>query len=258
MGSAGLMETLMNPRSKKKRTTKTHITPPNASALIEPIVGFLYRSGFSKAQLLAECRSAIRAAASTNPQIHVIHVEFGKDAIDIVNRWLRDPRYLNHNGRPDELPMAGVRSVSSLVKDCRVTVSPRTALIQLLKFQIVREVAAKKYRLVRRSMDFWHADYLPFEPNFRFLVDATRAATNRLQSPKDQNKLFWQCADNSRIHPRDTKDFLNFVKQRGLSFMHEINDWLDEHERSDVKSANRRTASRRLGVGLFGIASDHE
>jgi hypothetical protein len=107
-------------------------------------------------------------------------------------------------------------------------------------------------------MDFWHADYLPFEPNFRFLVDAARAATNRLHSPKDKNSLFWQCADNSRIHLRNTKDFLSFVKQRGLSFMHEINDWLDEHESMEVSVADRRTPKKRLGVGLFGIASNQE
>jgi hypothetical protein len=107
-------------------------------------------------------------------------------------------------------------------------------------------------------MDFWHADYLPFEPNFRFLVDATRAATNRLQSPANRNKLFWQCADNTRIHPRNTKEFLSFVQQRGLSFMHEINDWLDEHESRESKVANRRAPTKRLGVGLFGIASDRE
>jgi hypothetical protein len=105
-------------------------------------------------------------------------------------------------------------------------------------------------------MDFWHSDYLPFEPNYRFMVDATRAATNRLLSPKDKNKLFWQCADNPRIHPRDTKAFLIFVKQRGLSFMHEINDWLDEHERTEAGLTQRRAPTRRVGVGLFGIASD--
>jgi len=248
----------MNRPTKQKRIVKTPIAPSNAGALIEPTIGFLYRSGFSKKQLLVECRSAISKASSTNSQIHVIHVEFGKDAIDIVNRWLRDPKYLNRNGRPDELPLVGGRSVTSLVKDCRVTVSPSRVLAQLLKFQIAKEVASKKYRLVRRSMDFWHADYLPFEPNFRFLVDATRAATNRLQSPKGKNELFWQCADNSRIHARNTKDFLSFVKQRGLSFMHEINDWLDEHEDTGARVDRRSVRKKRLGVGLFAIASDRE
>jgi hypothetical protein len=244
--------------SKLKQIAGSANPLPNAGALIEPTIGFLYRSGFNRKQLLSECRSAIRVASSKRPQLHVIHVDFGKDAIDIVNRWLRDPRYLNRNGRPDELPLTGVRSLSSLVKDCRVAVSPSKALAQLLKFEIAKQVASKKYRLVRRSMDFWHADYLPFEPNFRFLVDATRAATNRLQAPKDRNRLFWQCADNSRIHPRHAKEFLGFVKQRGLSFMHEINDWLDEHEDTEMRVAGRSARKKRLGVGLFAIASDQE
>jgi hypothetical protein len=244
--------------SKQKQIAGTTHPIPNASALIEPAIGFLYRSGFSKKQLLTECRSAIRVASSTRPRLNVVHVDFGKDAIDIVNRWLRDPKYLNRNGRPDELPLTGVRSLGSLVRDCRVTVSPSKALSQLLKFEIAKQVASKKYRLVRRSMDFWHADYLPFEPNFRFLVDATRATTNRLHAPKDRNRLFWQCADNSRIHPRYTKDFLSFVKQRGLSFMHEINDWLDEHENTAARVASRSARKKRLGVGLFAIASDRE
>jgi hypothetical protein len=107
-------------------------------------------------------------------------------------------------------------------------------------------------------MDFWHADYLPFEPNFRFLVDATRATTNRLHAPKARNRLFWQCADNSRIHPRYAKDFLSFVKQRGLSFMHEINDWLDEHASTQAGVARRSAGTKRLGVGLFAIASNRE
>ena len=177
-----------------------------------------------------------------------------KDVIDIVNRWLRDPKYLNRHGRPDELPLAGVRSLTSLVKDCRVAITPSKALHHLLAFRMVTRVASKKYRLISRSMTFWHQDYLPFELNFRFLVDATRAAINRVQRPKD--RLFWLCADNPRIHPRMTKDFLSFVKQRGLSFMHELNDWLDEHEIRDTDATKSRTVTKRLGIGLFSIASD--
>lgn len=246
----------MSRLKKKKQAKDAQISRQEAGSLIEPIIGFLYKSGIGKQRLMSECRAAIQKAASTASSLPVIHVELGKEAIDIVNRWLRDPNYLNHNGRPDELPLSGARSVTSLVRDCRVAVSPSKALSHLLKFQIVIQVASKKYRLVRRSMDFWHAEYLPFEPNFRFLVDATRAATNRLQRPKESSKLFWQCADNPRIHPRKAKDFLSFVKQRGLSFMHEINDWLDEHEAREAIVKNHRGRMKRLGVGLFGIASD--
>lgn len=243
---------------KRRRTVQKAPTTPPARALIEPIVEFLYRSGLSKKHLLAECRSAIRKSSTSKAKLDVIHVGFGKDVIDIVNRWLRDPSYLNHFGRPDELPLTGARSLSSLAGACNVSVTPTKALAQLLQFGIVKQIASRRYRLIHRSMDFWHSDYLPFEPNFRFLVDATRAATNRLRLPKTKNRLFWQCADNSRIHPRYTKDFLGFVKQRGLSFMHEINDWLDEHESVDARTPSRAVRQKRLGVGLFGIGSDLE
>jgi len=239
---------------KVKRAVNGPMTPPDASALIGPIINFLHEAGFSKKELLAECHTAVRRVGTKQSHLPVIHVEFGKEAIDIVNRWLRDPKYLNRYGRPDELPLLGARSVSSLIKDCRVAVTPSKALLNLLNFQMVTRVASKKYRLISRSMVFWHADYLPFEPNFRFLVDATRAAVNRLQHPKDG--LFWQCADNPRIHPRLTKEFLSFVKQRGLSFMHEMNDWLDEHEIQEPRTKRRKTSMKRLGVGLFGIASN--
>ena len=226
--------------------------------LLEPIIEFLRKAGLSKRQILAECNSAIGKSSRLGSKLDVVHVGFRKETIDIVNRWLRDPRYLNQNGRPDDLSLLGTRSISSLVKACQVAITPSLALAQLLEFGIVRNVGSRKYRLIRRSMDFAHSDYLPFEPNFRFLVDATRAATSRLRSSKTTHNLFWHCADNSRIHPQLTKDFLGFVRQRGLIFSHEINDWLDEHE-STVKRSSRRTARlRRLGVGLFAIGSNED
>ena len=244
----------------KSLVNSTDVVKPllKAGDLLEPTIGFLFKSGLSKKQLLAECRSAIHKASTTKLTLSVVHVGFRKETIDIVNRWLRDPSYLNHNGRPDDLPLTGPRSIGSLVKACRVAVRPDKALAQLLEFDMVKRVASRKYRLVRRLMDFAHSDYLPFEPNFRFLVDATRAATNRLQDSKATNRLFWQCADNPRIHPRHTKEFLDFVRHRGLSFVHEINDWLDEHETVEARIPKNRTQLKRLGVGLFGIGSNKD
>jgi len=241
-------------RAATRAPTDTH----NVSALIGPIIGLLHGSGISKKEILAECRTAIRKAESKGYKLPVTHVEFGKDAIEIVNRWLRDPKYLNRHGRPDELPLTGPRSLTSLINDCRVNVPANRALAHLLKFKIATHVSSKQYRLVRTSMDFWHADHLPFEPNFRFLVDATRAATNRLQRPKYRHRLFWHCADNSNIPMRATEEFLNFAWQRGLSFMHEINDWLGEHEQRKTSVGKRRNfKTKRLGIGLFPIVSDN-
>ncbi len=219
--------------------------------LLAPIAAFLAKSGLSRTQLLAEFRSALSHATAS--KLKVTHMKIGEEASSIVNRWLRDPMFLNSAGRPADLTLRGARSITALVKASRMKVSPKVALNMLIEFGIVRNVATGKYRLVRRLVDFGHLDYLPFEPNFRFLVDATKVSTNRLRSPKGTPGLFWQCADNPRIDARHAGDFLRFAQQRSLSFMHEINDWLDEHEDKRAYSKGQKVRLKRLGIGLFGI-----
>jgi hypothetical protein len=219
--------------------------------LLAPIAAFLLKSGISRTQLLSEFRSAIRQASGS--KLRVTHMRIGEEASSIVNRWLRDPMFLNNVGRPAELPLRGVRSIAALIKASHTNVSPKAAINMLVEFGIVRMIANGKYRLVRRLVDFGHSEYLPFEPNFRFLADATKVSTSKLRKPKGLPGLFWQCADNPRIHARHAGDFLRFAQQRSLSFMHEINDWLDEHETKRPHSNRTRSQLKRLGIGLFGI-----
>jgi hypothetical protein len=219
--------------------------------LLAPIAAFLLKSGMSRVQLLSEFRSAIRQASGS--KLKVTHLQIGEEVSSIVNRWLRDPKFLNSVGRPAELPLRGSRSIAALVSTSHSHISPTAALNMLIEFGIARKVATGKYRLVRRLVDYGHSEYLPFEPNFRFLVDATKVSTSRLRKPKGTPGLFWQCADNPRIDARHATEFLRFAQQRSLSFMHEINDWLDEHESKHSYSRSNRSHLKRLGIGLFGI-----
>lgn len=237
--------------SKALKPISSTVSTQISRELLAPIAAFLIKSGLSGAQLLQECRSAIRRASGS--RLKVTHMGIGEEATSIVNRWLRDPIYLNGVGRPAELPLKGTRSIVSLARASRANVSPSSALKMLVEYGIVKRVSSGKYRLVRRLVDFGHPEYLPFEPNLRFLVDATKVSTNRLRNAKKTPGLFWQCADNSKIDARLAREFLQFAHQRSLSFMHEINDWLDEHECKHPNSIKKQTQLKRLGVGLFGI-----
>jgi hypothetical protein len=220
--------------------------------LLKPIIAFLRRSGIPTAELVMEFQTALKKATQSRSKLKVVHIVIDQEVINIVNRWLRDPAYLNRVGRPDDLPLVGTRSIKSLIKACRAHVEPRKALKQLLEFRVVKHVTPGKYRLIRRLMVFEQKEYLAFEPHFRFLVDAIKAGTSRLTYAKNTSGLFWQCADNYSIQTRYRKAFLRFAHQRGLSFMHELNDWLDEHE---TRNLSRRGSVGRVGVGLFGISS---
>jgi len=237
------------PKSKNLMPAKS--TRQIQRELLIPIMAFLHKSGISKATLLTECREAIQAASSS--KLKIVHVSIDQDLIGIINRWLKDPVFLNSSGRPDELPLSGKRSVRSLVRASRTKVSPKKALTLMTTYGVATKVSSGKYRLVRRLMDYGHTKYLPFEPSYRFLVDAAKVSTKRLRRTDKRAGLFWQCADNPRIDSRKMREFMQFAQQRGLSFMHEINDWLDEHDCATSRVTKRRQTLKRIGVGLFGI-----
>jgi hypothetical protein len=219
--------------------------------LLVPIAVFLLKSGMSRAQLMTDFRLAIGRAHSS--KLKITHMRSGQEVSRIVNRWLRDPIFLNTAGHPADLPLRGPCSIAALIKTSGADIAPMSAIAMLVEFGIVRKVSTRKYRLVRRLVDFGHPEYLPFEPNFRFLLDAVKVSTARLRKPKGAPGLFWQCADNPRISARYASQFLRFAQQRSLSFMHEVNDWLDEHEDSRINPRSKRVQFKRLGIGLFGI-----
>ena len=227
--------------------------------LLVPIVEFLQRSGMKQSQLGAEWRSAILRTSRARKSVKVVRIGYEQLGLTIVSRWLRDPKYLNHVGRPDELPLRGSRSFTSLLKSCHVTRPVLTVLDSLVEFGTVKKVRSDRYRLVRRSINFAIPNYLPFEPNFQFLVDAVHASTWGSSINPKSPRLFWQNVSSSSVPNRYSEEFLRFAKERSLSFMHEINDWLEAHETEETKVARptmKSLKSRRLGIGLFGICSN--
>lgn len=230
----------------------------NVSDLLIPIAEFLHRSGLSHAQLLTEWRSAIKHCSGPKKGVKVVHIGFDELGVTVVSRWLRDPEYLNHVGRPDDLPIRGRRSFSSLLKSCRIERPASSVLSSLMRFGTVKKISPNRYRLVRRSINFAIPNYLPFEPNFQFLVDAARASTWGSAIAPKLPRLFWQNVASSNVPNRYNADFLRFARDRGLTFMHEINDWLEAHEEtpgSNAKPGKALKGTRRLGVGLFGVCT---
>jgi hypothetical protein len=208
---------------------------------------------------MAEWKAALRHSSGAKSKLRVVHIGDEHLGSSIISRWLRDPAYLNRAGRPDDLPLRGKRSITSLLEAGKVTIPPSTVVALLIELGTVIKVAHARYRLLRRVMNYSIPDYLPFEPNFRFLVDAARACTWGSGIPPNTPRLFWQNAYSMNIDRKYVPEFLRFAKERGLTFMHEINDWLESHEcvrTEKVLGAKKRKNMRRLGMGLFGICSD--
>lgn len=230
----------------------------SALASLVPLLAFLTESGLSKDQLLRECRKALESISDKRSRVKVEHVLFTPAAADIVRRWLRDPVYINNVGRPAELSFKGKKSFTSLAKESQSKLKPEAALKLLMQYGNVKRITSGKYRLVRRFMGFGPTDKTPYEPAYRFICDATTAATHAVLSPSDPPGLFWRCGHNSNMSPRQAREFLGFAKERSVMFLQEVDDWLSQHELKASISTKRKMSSKRFGVGLFGICADSD
>jgi hypothetical protein len=230
---------------------------PNPQDLLRPVLTFLRRSGLSHAELQTHIRRALQQAERGGKSLKVTRIGYSYVSSSIVNRWLRDPKYLSSRGRPVDLAIAGPGpNITELLKDCDVSLTPIKAVVLLQEFGTIKKLASGHFRLVRRFLNFSIPEHLPFEPNFRFLVDAAAAATRGLGAGTRAPRLFWHCADSTRVHRRHLPEFLQFAQDKSLSFMLEINDWLEQHEQAISTKKGTGKGLRRIGVGLFGISSD--
>jgi hypothetical protein len=243
---------MLKKNKPQKRKADGNQSSPQPIDLLAPIFALLIRAGYSKGDIAEIYDQALSKATASRRGPHVFRIGDDYITADLIHRWLRDPKYINANGKPKELPIVGKCSFQTLVRESEPGANPDDVAKLLLKFGVVRKLESGSLRLVRRSLNFSIPDALPFEPNFNFLLDAARSCTRGLAQGSAAPKLYWHSADSKHIASRDTDAFLKFSEERSLSFMHEINDWLDQHASSSVHRPAIKP--RRVGVGLFAVA----
>jgi hypothetical protein len=234
----------------RKIVRKPIASEREAVELLAPILGFLARSGITDKDLRRHINRAILLASRQRRGPAVYRIETGTLSADLLHRWMRNPKYLNQNGRPIDLPLRGETSLTSLIQENSIVCPPAKVVEFLIRFRNVRRTKDGKFRLLRRSLNYKIPNQLPFEPNYEFLVDAARSCTRGIGSDAKSPEVFWQRADSLKLTTSQTKAFLEFAETRGMLFMHEINDWLDQH---GTKAPLVRRGGFKVGVGLFGI-----
>jgi hypothetical protein len=217
----------------------------------------LQRSGMTLEQLRHEFDVAAEKAQRSKSNLKVAKIEQALACANIVDRWLRHPQFVNSAGGPRDLPLKGKSSIISLFKSAGISGSPDPLLKALIKFGNVKETANGSYRLLYRYMQFLNQDYLPFEPNYQLLIDATAVATRGLARKKKGPQLYFFSVERRDIPQKFVSDFIVYSREKALLFAHEINDWLEEHGGAPSSRArNSAMKPKRLGMAILPICSD--
>jgi hypothetical protein len=105
-------------------------------------------------------------------------------------------------------------------------------------------------------MQFLNQDYLPFEPNFQLLLDATTVATRGFARKNKGPQLYFFSVERRDIPQKYVAEFISYTHEKALLFAHEINDWLEQHGGSSSRTKGKSARPKRLGMAMFPICSD--
>ncbi len=226
-----------------------------ARSLLLPIAAFLHASGITRESALEIFAGALTRASKASVGRRMVRIGNPTRYAEVVSAWLRDKRYLDERGWPRPLPFKGRAGFASLAKGVTPKTDPLNVLSVLMRYGNVKRTKEGSYELVRPFFYSSGPKTMAYEPLAHFLSDASSTLSKILKRSKSWRgpDLFWQKAENPRVTEATAKRFMAFAKERGLIFLHELDDWLEANCSRDGAGD---VQLRRIGLGIFSIYSD--
>jgi hypothetical protein len=238
---------------------RTYIDSSRAEALLFPIAAFLFAGGWTKKDAAHSFARAFDRLLTKKSARQLKHIGNPTPYADIVSLWIRDPRFIDRLGNPRTLTFNSKSGFTALVRKACANADPQDALSVLTHFRNVRRTHDGHYKLISPFFLTCSDKSLAFEPMANFLSDASDTL-GRILKRKSQSQgsdIFWRKAETSNLPRSAEREFLAFSKERSLAFVHEMDEWLEAHQRRPKKTHHRQKA-RRVGIGVFSISSGLE
>lgn len=172
------------------------------------------------------------------------------DATRLLSGWHQDPVFIDGDGGPMPLAMAGpAPSFEALFARYGGDTPAQTLLKELTAAGSIATDALG--RVVARTR--YHMPVAMSEGNIRFfgsnLFDHAHTL-NRNITGSEKDRRFEGFAVEDRIDPAASAEFKNFVDRYAQEFLEDVDDWLSRHR---VSNPAPTQTPIRLGVGLYVI-----
>jgi len=192
-----------------------------------------------------------------NSQRDTLEPENISVGVKLVSLWVKEPRFLDENGKPLLLPLKSQDSPSfeELVKTiCKQDIRSRVVLDEWLNLGIVK--------LNNRQVELCAEAYIPKESQNEkafFLghniADHLNAASQNLfnESPE----FFERCVYYDDLSDESIAELQAMVAEQGMSFLKQLNDRASalkqlDQQKKDVKAQGKK----RINIGLYLFHQD--
>jgi hypothetical protein len=175
----------------------------------------------------------------------------------ILTGWHVDTEFTDENSQPKVLPATGPKgSLPSLLKRYAGDLPHGAIRKEMQQRALIEEQADGGFRVMKRDYVFSDLDPEIVNRLGVALHDHATTLEHNLNEDRLAAPRFEAIADNVSISPSTYKAFHKLVKERGLSFLEEMDGWLSENETETSTDSHAPTA--RLGVGVYLIYDENE
>ena len=173
----------------------------------------------------------------------------------VLSGWFQDSDYLDADGMPLTLPLAGpVPSYESLVARYGGDVPPVTILRELQRTNAVR-VDDAGVAALRRNYRLDTADPDSVSRAGSVLADIGGTVMHNLYRDADEPSRFEARATNAQIPRSELPAYREMLTREGQVFLEKVDAWLTHHEIDSGTAEREAATAARLGVGVYWIQS---
>jgi hypothetical protein len=176
----------------------------------------------------------------------------------ILHFWHFDPDFSEKPGKPKTLPLEGDPSLATLVKRYAGDIPPGAVKAELCRMGTAIEQPGGTLLLVKRYSfpTSFHEDYVrklgyALENLGNTLVHnaVVRGAGTGKKRTRAEEGWFERCAHSRRLPADSIRDFENWVRSEGETFLERADHWIGTHEipHSALEDAPQKDA----GVGVY-------
>ncbi len=172
----------------------------------------------------------------------------------VLSAWHQDPQFLDGEGLPRRLTLAGdgPGSFRALLRSCGAgDLRPSTLLKELRAAGAVRATPQGEVEALQRSFVPQKLDEQLIGLWGKRVTDLAQTYVHNLTHTARDPARFERAAVNDRIDARALPEFRAFLEQEGQGFLERLDAWLTAHQVQHP--AGESPATIRLGAGLYHI-----
>lgn len=235
------------PKAGERRAESPRSFESLAVEAIERMVRVLVRRGVTRKTIEGGFRRAWRRIPKSAYESGARTEREFLDVSHVLSVWFVDPMYVDSNGEPLHLSVAGpAPSLSTLVQHVDPALKVDQVLEHLLKFDAVRKIG-DRYAARSRALALRGTGAPTHAHSLRGLLGLLRTLEHNVEPERKAPTWFEYFAENPRFPVRAREDFDAAFRPVAMRF---LGDW-DSRMLTDERKAKPGEPTVRIGVGVY-------